>query len=36
MREPAPKAPAKPKAASNNDNQLAAIAATAVELFRNK
>jgi oxaloacetate decarboxylase gamma subunit len=36
MLEPAPKAPAKPKAASNTDSQLAAIAAAAVEMFRNK
>lgn len=36
MLEPAPKAPAKPKAASGDDARLAAIAATAVELFRTK
>ena len=36
MLEPAPKAPAKPKAANSNDSQLAAIAATAVEVFRSK
>jgi oxaloacetate decarboxylase gamma subunit len=36
MLEPAPKASAKPKAASSNDSQLAAIAATAVEVFRSK
>ena len=35
--EPAPKAPAKPTAASNGDDaQLAAIAAAAVEMVRNK
>ena len=35
--EPAPKAPAKPKAAAGGDDaQLAAIAAAAVEMVRNK
>ncbi len=34
--EPAPKAPAKPKASSNDDVQLAAIAAAAVEMAKNK
>lgn len=35
--EPAPKAPAKPKAAAGRDDaQLAAIAAAAVEMVRNK
>ncbi len=34
--EPAPKAPAKPKAAGRDDAQLAAIAAAAVEMVRNK
>ena len=34
MLEPAPKAAAKPKAASGDDAQLAAIAAAAVEMMR--
>lgn len=34
--EPAPKAPAKPKKSSDDDAQLAAIAAAAVELARKK